>query len=82
MAKEVQTRFPRFAFSITESDTTKFPKPTTVYVGGDGDVAVRPWDNPTVTITFTGMVAGQYVPVQVAQVMTATTATALVGMFD
>lgn len=83
MAVETQTRFPRNAVAITKSDTTRFGRPMTVYVGTAGTVAVKPWDNHATTVTFVGLLAGSVIPLQVVAVMsTSTTADNFVGVFD
>lgn len=81
MSQRVQTQFPRRHFSITASDATKFHKPTTVYVGVTGNVAVKDWETGT-SITYVAVPAGSVVPVLVEQVLsTGTTATSLVGIY-
>lgn len=67
-------------FAITKSDTTKFPKPTTVYVGVTGDVVVKDWHTAT-TVTYKNFPQGNCLPIQVEQVLAATAATDLVGMY-
>lgn len=80
MAAPVVPRYPRKHFAITESDTTKFHKPTTVYVGVTGDVVVKDWHSAT-TVTYKNVPAGSTLPVEVEQVLAATTATDLVGIY-
>ena len=81
MAAPVVPRYPRKHFAITASDSVKFHKPTTVYVGVTGNVAVKDWHSNT-TVTYVGVPAGSTLPVEVEQVMaTNTTATSLVGIY-
>lgn len=61
--------------SVTKSDTTDLTGSIGIYVGGDGDVAVRTLNNPDTTVTFTGLQAGALVPGNFTRVMAATTAT-------
>lgn len=72
--------FPGAAFAITKSDTDTFAQPVTVYVGGDGDVAITPANGGS-TVTFVGMKAGQVVPCRAIAVLAATTATNLVAVY-
>jgi len=67
------------ATAVTKSDSTVLP-PSTVYVGGAGDVAVTTVAGDVVT--FSAMAAGTILPVLVTKVMsTNTTATLLVNMY-
>lgn len=67
------------AFAITPHDTTHLPFVTKrIYVGGAGDVRVTMQDGTAVT--FTGVLAGTILPVRAFKVLTATTATNLVGL--
>lgn len=71
---------PIHAIAVTKSDTTTFANPSTIYVGGAGDVAVRTIGGDTVT--FSAMAAGTILPVLCDRVMsTNTTATLLVRMY-
>lgn len=72
---------PENAFAITPHDTTHLAASCAVYVGGDGDVTVYlvNGDGP---ITFSGMSAGDILPVKASRVMnTNTTATLLIGIY-
>lgn len=67
------------AFAITPHNTTELPFVTKrIFVGGAGDVRVTMADGTAVT--FTGVLAGTILPVRASKVLTATTATNLVGM--
>jgi len=68
------------ATAITPSDSLALPRATRgLYVGGAGDLRVQMISGEVVT--FTGVLAGAYYPLRVAQVMaTGTTATALIGL--
>jgi hypothetical protein len=73
--------FPGAALAITPSDDDTFAKPVTVYVGGDGDVAILP-ANGGEAVTFVGLVAGSVVPCRAIGVLgTGTTATNLVAVY-
>lgn len=81
------TGFPACAIAITPSDTVPLldhdnnPVAMTIYVGVAGDVVVVPIGNDlTEPVTFT-CPAGGLVPVEVNYVLTATTASSLVGLF-
>lgn len=67
------------AFAITKSDATVLP-PTWggLFVGGAGAVTVTTLDGDLVT--FTGVLAGQILPIVVTKVMASTVATNIVGM--
>lgn len=75
MLPTTQTRFPRRHFAITASDSVKFHRPTTVYVGTGGDVAVKDWDTAT-TIVYKNVPDGSVLPIQVEQVLATGTVTA------
>jgi len=75
------TSFPTSAAAVTPSDATVFSEPSTVFVGGAGNVAVMPWIGST-AVTFVGLLPGDVVPVLVKQVMsTSTTATSIVRVY-
>jgi hypothetical protein len=80
MAAPVVPRYPRKHFAITESDTVKFPKPTTVYVGTTGDVSCKDWHSGT-TVVYKNVPAGSTLPVEVEMVLVASTAADLVGIY-
>lgn len=75
MGPQVLTRFPRRHFAITASDSVKFHRPTTVYVGTGGDVAVKDWETAT-TLVYKNVPDGYVIPVQVEQVLSTGTVTA------
>ena len=67
------------AFGITKSDTTVLPATWGgVFVGGAGNVVVTMLSGEVAT--FTGVTAGQILPIVVTKVMNATTATNMTGM--
>jgi hypothetical protein len=66
----------RGAFAITPSDTTRFLAGG-IRVGSAGNVTVECEDRSTVTIT--GVLAGEYIPLRVVRVLAATTAGAITG---
>lgn len=86
MAKSYLTRFPKRAFPITASDTTKFPRPTSVYVGTGGTVAVVPWNPPAgvTSVVFANVPNGFTIPVAVEQVLSTgtVTATGFIGIYE
>lgn len=59
---------------VTPSDVTVFAPTRGLYIGTAGALAIRLVDEPTTTRTITTAIAG-YHPLQVVQVMAATTAT-------
>lgn len=75
------TALPTHAVAITPSDTADLAQPVSVYVGGAGAVKVTPVGGGS-AVTFSGLSAGQIVPVQAIRVWaTGTSATALVGVY-
>lgn len=77
------TSFPTKAAEIVPDDDVEFAQPSTIYVGGEGDVAVVPENNPSLIVVFKGIPAGGTVPVLVRRVMeTDTTATDLVRIYQ
>lgn len=73
--------FPDGAKAITPVDADVFAAAVSVYVGGAGNVAVRP-ANGGAAVTFVGLPAGSMVPVRVIGVnATNTTATSLVAVY-
>ena len=61
--------------ACTPSDATDLTGSIGLYVGGDGNVAVRTLNDSGTTVTFTGAVAGNIIPGNFTRVMAATTAT-------
>lgn len=71
--------FPGSAAAVTPSDSTTFA-PSVVYVGGAGNVQVTTAQGDQVV--FSGLSAGQSIPVQVIKVWaTSTTATSLIRIY-
>lgn len=68
------------AFSVTPSDTAEFSTPPrALYVGGDGDLAIKMLVGDVVTLT--SVAGGSILPIRVVRVLsTGTTATGIVGL--
>ena len=73
----VQAAIPTYAEAITKSDTATNAF-SYIYVGTTGNVVVTTEDGQTVT--FTAVPAGQYIWVRTRRVMSATTASNMVGL--
>ena len=72
--------YPGGATAITASDTLDLATPSVVYVGGSGNVQVTTAQGDQVV--FSGLSAGQVIPVQVIRVWsTLTTATNLLRIY-
>jgi len=72
--------FPGDAVAIVPSDTVNLTTAAVIYVGVGGNVKVTTAQGTA--ITFTGVVAGSVIPIQVTRVWsTGTTATNMVGIF-
>lgn len=72
--------YPGGAVAVSKSDTVKLAYPSVVWVGGAGNVKVTTAQGDVVT--FTGVLAGTVIPVQVIQVWsTGTTATSMVAVY-
>lgn len=72
--------YPGDAAAVTTSDTALFATPSIVFVGGGGTVRVLTAQGSDVT--FTGVLSGSILPVQVSRVYaTTTTATNMVRIF-
>lgn len=72
--------FPGDAAVVTPSDTNNFPEPSVLFVGGGGIVRVLTAQGSDVT--FTGVLAGTVLPLQVLRVFSTTTsATNIVRVF-
>jgi len=72
--------YPGDAAAVTTSDTVNFPTASVVFVGGAGNVRVFTAQGSDVT--FTGVLGGSILPVQVLRVYsTNTTATNMVRIF-
>lgn len=72
--------FPGDAAVVTPSDTVNFVEPSVVFVGGGGIVRVLTAQGSDVT--FTGVLAGTVLPLQVLRVYSSTTtATNMVRIF-
>ena len=68
------------AFAVVKSDTTIFSPPTrALFVGGAGNLVVTMNDG-TGPITFTAVPVGTIIELSVTQVLSATTATLVVGL--
>lgn len=86
MSKSALTRFPKRGFPITASDTTKFGRPTSVYVGTGGTVAVVPWNPPAgvTSLVFKNVPNAFTIPILVEQVLSTGTVTAadMIGIYE
>jgi hypothetical protein len=72
--------YPGGATTISTSDTDYLPTPSIIYVGGAGAVKVTTAQGDDVT--FSGLQAGQVIPVQVTRVWTSgLTATNLLRIY-
>lgn len=68
------------AATVTASDSTHLGNVRSLFIGGDGNVAVTTAKGTT--LTFTGVVAGSILPVMVTKVLsTGTTATNIVALY-
>lgn len=67
--------------AVTASDSTDLTGTRALFVGGAGDVAVRMINDPTTTVTLTGVTAGSILPLRVTRVMAATTATNITALY-
>lgn len=68
------------AVVVTPSDSTDLGVTRGLYVGGAGDVVVTMAEQGT-NITFVGVPAGTFMPIQVRLVMAATTATSILALY-
>lgn len=72
-------------YEITKSDLAVLDPPTRyIYVGGAGNLVVRLMpqeDGNQPTLTFMAVPVGTLLPIRAYQVMSATTATNLVGLY-
>jgi hypothetical protein len=72
--------FPGGARTVTPSDTVNLASPSVIYVGVGGNVQVTTAQGDQVI--FTGLIAGQVIPVQVIRVWaTSTTATTMLAIY-
>lgn len=72
--------YPGDAATVTPSDTVNFDAPSVLWIGGAGNVRVLTAQGTD--ITFTGVLAGAVLPLQVIRVYsTNTTATNMVRIF-
>jgi hypothetical protein len=72
--------YPGDAATVTPSDTNNFDAPSVLWIGGAGNVRVLTAQGTD--ITFTGVLAGAVLPLQVIRVYsTNTTATNMVRIF-
>ena len=68
--------------AVVKSDSTVFAEVSAIYIGGAGDIALVLSGSSTV-VTYVGVVAGSYLPVNAVKVMSAnTTATDIVRVFN
>jgi hypothetical protein len=53
-----------------------------IYIGGDGNLSViMAQDTTNTTVTFTGLKAGSFLPIQVKRVASTSTATNIMGLW-
>lgn len=72
--------YPGDAAAVTPSDSVNLSQPSVIYVGGAGNVKVTTAQGSDVT--FTGVLGGTVLPVQVIRVWsTGTTATTMTAVF-
>ena len=67
------------AVAVTTSDTTVLPVTRALFIGTAGDVAVRMADGQTVT--FVNIANGTMLPIQVDQVLVATSASNILAIY-
>ena len=67
--------------AVTPSDSTDLTGTRALFVGGEGNVAVRMINDPSTTVTLTGVIAGSILPLRVTRVMAATTATNITALY-
>ena len=67
--------------AVTASDSTDLTGTRGLLVGGAGDLAVRMINDPSTTVTITGVTAGAILPLRVTRVMAATTATNITALY-
>lgn len=68
--------------SASAGDTFTKMRPKALYVGGGGDVVLRPKSGGT-TATFAGVAAGTFMPVTFYEIVSSgTTATDMVALFE
>jgi hypothetical protein len=73
-------QYPAGAFAITPNDNFNLQNVAVVYAGASGNVKVTTANGDIVT--FTGVLAGTVIPVQVLRVWsTGTSATSLIGIY-
>ncbi len=80
MANVEKTESAIGAAAVTPSDSAEIKPTRAVYIGGDGNLRVDMASGDTVT--FSGLVAGSVLPVQVKKVYsTSTTATNILALY-
>lgn len=67
--------------AVTASDSTDLTGCRGLLVNGAGNLAVRMINDPSTTVTITGVIAGAILPLRVTRVMAATTATNITALF-
>ena len=68
------------AVIVTPSDSTELNVTRGLYIGGAGDVVVTMAEQGT-NITFVGVPAGTFMPIQVRLVLAATSATSILALY-
>jgi len=67
---------------VTPSDVDMIEVTQGLFVGGEGDLTVEFADGPGVAVTLKGILAGQIIPGQFIKVLTATTASDIVALYN
>lgn len=67
------------AAALTKSDTTVFRSSRALYIGTGGDVVVTM--NSGASVTFTAVPGGTVLPIQITQLLDATTATNVLALY-
>lgn len=68
------------AVAVTKSDATVIPPTRALWVGGAGNLSLK-FHGGTAAVSIVGVAAGTLLPVNVTQVLDATTATSIVAMY-
>ena len=73
--------FPGGALAVTPSDADTFSRPVTLYIGGSGNIAIKPGNGVAANLTI-AVLAGTVLPVTALAVLaTGTTATGIVAIY-
>lgn len=73
--------YPGGALAVTPSDTDTFSRPVNLYIGGSGNIAIKPGNGVAPNLTI-AVLAGTVLPVTALAVLaTGTTATGIVAIY-